>query len=109
MTSSEAARTRLDRALRGELSVPDAVVLDLDLGAESGYELLRSWYRDRRLSAIPLVVWSRLGENHQAICDVFKIKAFVFQTRWAPRSASGARGARGLAHQRAADTVDRLA
>ena len=77
MSSSELALIRLDRGLRGELSLPDAVVVDLDLGVESGYELLRFWHANRRVSAIPLVVWSRLGENHKAVCEAFKITGFV--------------------------------
>jgi CheY-like chemotaxis protein len=76
-TTSESARARLEKGLRGELSLPDAIVLDLDLGMETGHDLLRFWYMDHRLSSIPLIVWSWLGEDHQVVCEAFKVKAFV--------------------------------
>jgi DNA-binding response OmpR family regulator len=77
MTSLGSARTHLEKCLRGDLSLPDAIILDLDLGYESGHELLRFWHTNARLSTIPLIVWSRLGKDHQAVCEAFKITAFV--------------------------------
>ena len=35
------ARTYLEKGLNGDGPLPDVIVLDLDLGAESGFELLR--------------------------------------------------------------------
>ena len=76
-TSYESARTLLERGLRGELSLPDAIVLDLDLGHDSGHELLRFWYSSPGLTSIPMVVWSRLGEGQKEVCEAFRIRAFV--------------------------------
>ena len=75
--SSESARLFLEKGLRGELSLPDAIVLDLDLGFDSGHELLRFCYSEQVLSNIPIVVWSKLGDEHRLVCEAFKVRAFV--------------------------------
>lgn len=56
--------------------LPDAIVLDLDLGVESGFELLRFWYATPSLSKIPVLVWS-IVEEQRKVCELFKIRAFV--------------------------------
>jgi CheY-like chemotaxis protein len=75
-TSIRGAREYLDSGLRGETELPDGIVLDLDLGYESGYELLRYWHSTPRLAAIPLIVWSILGEQRE-MCRLFKVTGFV--------------------------------
>ena len=60
-SSCAAARSLIEQGLRGEVSLPGAIVLDLDLGYESGHEFLRFWYMTPGASKIPLIVWSRLG------------------------------------------------
>lgn len=76
-TSLEAARAYLEKGLNDEIPLPDAIVLDLDLGHDSGYDLLRFWHCDPRLSAIPLIVWSILGGNQKEMCRLFKVTAYV--------------------------------
>jgi CheY-like chemotaxis protein len=73
------ARRYLEKALEGTEPLPDGIVLDLDLGYESGFELLRFWHSTPQLAAIPLIVWSVLDRERE-ICDLFKIKAFV--SKW---------------------------
>lgn len=73
------ARQYLEKGLEGEVPLPDGIVLDLDLGYESGFELLRFWHSSPRLSAIPILVWSVL-DNEKQICELFKIKSFV--SKW---------------------------
>jgi CheY-like chemotaxis protein len=73
------ARQYLEKALEGEVPLPDGIVLDLDLGYESGYELLRFWYSTPKLSAIPVLIWSVLDRERE-ICDLFKVKLFV--SKW---------------------------
>lgn len=80
-TSLDAARSFLDRGLNGEIALPDAIVLDLDLGYDSGYELLRYWHSTPALSKIPLIVWSVLGEEQAEMCNLFKVNAYV--GKWA--------------------------
>jgi CheY-like chemotaxis protein len=76
-TSLESAKTFLEKGLTGERPLPDGILLDLDLGYESGYELLRFWHSTPRLSEIPMIVWSVLGPEHREMCNLFKIKTFV--------------------------------
>jgi CheY-like chemotaxis protein len=76
-TSIQTARNYLDSGLRGEGPLPDGIVLDLDLGHESGYELLRYWHATPRLSAIPLIVWSILGDDQRQMCGLFNVNRYV--------------------------------
>lgn len=72
-----AARQFLENALDQEEALPDGILLDLDFGYESGYELLRFWHATPRLRSIPVLVWSVLGEENAEICKMFKVKSFV--------------------------------
>jgi CheY-like chemotaxis protein len=76
-TSLDAAKTYLEKGLKGEIALPDAIVLDLDLGYDSGYELLRHWHSTPALSKIPLIVWSVLGEEQRDMCNLFKVNGYV--------------------------------
>jgi CheY-like chemotaxis protein len=79
-TSPQAAISLLDRGIRGEVALPDVIVLDLDLGYESGYELLRYWHSTADLKNIPLIVWTILGEEQREICNLFKVSNYV--SKW---------------------------
>ena len=76
-TTFDSAKAYLDKGLSGEGPLPDGIVLDLDLGHDSGYELLRYWHCTPRLSQIPLIVWSILGEEQRTMCNLFKVKLYV--------------------------------
>jgi len=76
-TSPDGARSYLDKGLQGECALPDGIILDLDLGYESGYELLRLWHSTPRLHSIPLIVWSVLGDEQRDICSLFNVTSFV--------------------------------
>jgi CheY-like chemotaxis protein len=77
--SATMARQFLEKALQGEQSLPDVIVLDLDLGYESGFELLRFWHSTPQLSEIPLVVWTILGDQYREICRMFRVRAYVYK------------------------------
>jgi CheY-like chemotaxis protein len=79
-TSCQSAKAYLDKALEGEIPLPDGIVLDLDLGYESGYELLRYWHSTPRLAKIPLIVWTLLGEEQREICNLFKVNGYI--SKW---------------------------
>ena len=79
-TSPQAAMSFLDKGLRGEHPLPHAIVLDLDLGYESGYELLRYWHTKPELNKIPLLVWTIMGEEQREICKLFKVTDYV--SKW---------------------------
>jgi DNA-binding response OmpR family regulator len=76
-SSIATARDFLEKILDGSRPVPDAVVLDLDLGYESGFELLRFWHSNPQLARIPVVVWTILGNQYREICEMFKVTAYV--------------------------------
>lgn len=73
----EAARRYLEKGLQEQSSLPNGILLDLDLGYESGYELLRFWHKTPQLRSIPVVVWSILGPEHAEMCKMFKVNSFV--------------------------------
>jgi CheY-like chemotaxis protein len=77
LSSVQAVRNYLEGGLKGERQLPDGIVLDLDLGYESGYELLRYWHSTPALSRIPVIVWSILGEDQREMCRLFKVNRFV--------------------------------
>jgi len=79
-TSPQAAITYLEKGLRKEVPLPDGIVLDLDLGYESGYEILRYWHSTPELNKIPLIVWTILGEEQKQICNLFKVSRYV--SKW---------------------------
>jgi|ERR1700733_12818848 len=70
---------RIEQALRGEKPLPDAIILDLNLGAESGFEVLRHWRTTLSNSEMRLVVWSGLGDHNRELCALFHVDAFVFK------------------------------
>ena len=76
-TTPQAARIYLENLLDSGKGLPDAIVLDLDFGYESGYELLRFWHSHPGLRCIPVIVWSVLGDDQREMCRFFKVKQFV--------------------------------
>lgn len=79
-TSAQAAMRHLERGIAQEVPLPHAIILDLDLGYESGYELLRFWHSTPAIRNITLVVWSLLGEEQRQICNLFKVNGYV--SKW---------------------------
>jgi len=67
----------LEIGLKGEGPLPEGIVLDLDLGYDSGYELLRFWHSTPKLSQIPLIVWSVLGDEQRGMCNLFGVNRYV--------------------------------
>jgi CheY-like chemotaxis protein len=76
-SNMHAATAYLEKALQGESPLPDGIVVDLDLGYDSGFELLRIWHSSPQLRVIPLIVWTQLGEDCTEICALFKVDAIV--------------------------------
>lgn len=83
-TSMSAARDYLEKALAGAHPLPDAIILDLDLGYESGFELLRYWHGEPQLSKIPLVIWTILGDQYRKVCEMFKVRGYIDKALGAP-------------------------
>jgi len=78
-TTVHDALSSLEKGLSGESPLPDGIVLDLDLGLESGFELLRYWHSSPQLHRIPLIVWS-VVEKQRDVCELFKVNSFV--SKW---------------------------
>lgn len=76
-SSAALAKMYLEKALEENQALPDAIILDLDLGYDSGFELLRYWHSTPELAKIPLVVWTVLGDQYREICQMFKVRAYV--------------------------------
>jgi len=76
-SSAALARVYLEKCLEGKESLPDAIVLDLDLGYDSGFELLRFWHANPQLAEIPVVVWTIMGDHYREICRMFHVKAYL--------------------------------
>jgi CheY-like chemotaxis protein len=76
-SSIAAARDLLEKNLEGGRPLPDAIVLDLDLGYESGFELLRFLHGNPQLAVIPVVVWTILGDQYREICEMFKVSGYI--------------------------------
>lgn len=76
-TTLRGAMELLEKGLSGVGPLPEGIVLDLDLGYDSGYELMRHWHNTPSLSRIPLMVWSILGDEQREMCKLFKVNRFV--------------------------------
>ena len=76
-SSASAAKLYLQTALEGKQELPDLMVVDLNLGYESGFELLRYWHSTAELSRTRLIVWTAMDEGQQEICRLFKVDAVV--------------------------------
>lgn len=77
----------LEKCLREQHSMPDVIVLDLDLEHESGYDLVRFRRANSEMMSVPLLVWSALGDHYREICVIFKVTAFI--PKWQGREALG--------------------
>ena len=72
------AKTLLEQGFRGEGPLPDAVLLDLAIGCDSGYEVLRVRLSAHAQSKIRVIVWSELDEDrNRELCELFKIDDYV--------------------------------
>lgn len=76
-TSASAAKLYLQSTLEGKQPLPELLIVDLDLGYESGFELLRFWYAQPELSEIRVIIWTIMGEEQREICRLFKVNAVV--------------------------------
>lgn len=75
--SANAAHTLLEKRRAEKEELPTAILLDLDLGTESGFDFLRIRHETPWILEIPLVVWTKLTDHNEALCDVFKIQGYV--------------------------------
>jgi DNA-binding response OmpR family regulator len=75
--SATPAVERIELGLHGDRPLPEVMILDLDLGSDSGYDVLRLWYRKLASAGVRVIVWSQLEERNREICDLFHVDAYV--------------------------------
>ena len=83
--SLDRAIKSIEQGLQGEKPLPDAIILDLNLGYESGYEFLRHWRTTWANSTIQIIVWSVLGDRNRELCALFHADAYV--SKWEGEAA----------------------
>ncbi len=76
-TDVKKAIVYLECVVDGDKPCPDLVLLDLDFGADSGFEVLRLYKTHPRLRECKIVVWTVLGRTHQDLCKLFGIENVV--------------------------------
>jgi len=75
--SYESARSWLEGRLEAHLPPPHVMILDLDLGLDSGYDLLRFWYFTPAWSKTHVIVWTDLPEDNRKICELFNVDFYI--------------------------------
>lgn len=75
--SAATAVAYLDDALASSTPMPDAMLIDLDLGVESGFEVIRKRYISSALRLVPTVVWTGLLHREREFCRLFAVNHFV--------------------------------
>ena len=61
MSRTASAIEYLEGALQGENPLPKGILLDLLVGSDSGFEVLRFCHSQPELSKVPVVVWTVIG------------------------------------------------
>jgi len=71
------AKAYLEKATGGKVPRPDAILVDLALGHDSGFEMLRFWHSSPQLKKIPVVVWTLARATQLEICRYFGVQLLV--------------------------------
>jgi CheY-like chemotaxis protein len=78
-TFSSDAKLYLEKAMSAKVPMPDAMLIDLTLGDESGFEVLRHWHSNPPLKTIPVIVWTQADERQREICKLFGVTHCVYK------------------------------
>ncbi len=76
-TDVKKAIVYLECVVDGDKPCPDLVLLDLDFGVDSGFEVLRLYKTHSRLRECKIVVWTVLGRTHQDLCKLFGVENVI--------------------------------
>jgi CheY-like chemotaxis protein len=79
-STAASAKAYLEAVVEKKETPPDLVILDLNLGYDSGHEVLRFWHKNREILNVRVVVWTQLGREQQELCELFKVDAVV--SKW---------------------------
>lgn len=58
-------------------AIPDVVLLDLDFGKESGFEVLRFWKSAPELKGVQVVVWTIMGDLEKQMSQLFGVRHVI--------------------------------
>jgi len=89
-STAGSAKVYLEAAMEKN-EAPDVIVLDLDLGYDSGHEVLRYWHTHRGAHNPRMVVWTVMGKEQQEMCKLFNVDAVVPKYEGAEGLASAIR------------------
>lgn len=67
----------LDEVTEGKREAPALLLLDLSLGYESGFEVLRRWKGDPGLKDLKIIVWTQMGDREQELCRLFGLQHVI--------------------------------
>lgn len=77
LTSVAKALMYLEDVVAGEKQCPEVIILDLEFGAESGFEVLRFRKTHPRLQQCQVVVWTIMGEREKELCRLFGLTHII--------------------------------
>lgn len=82
ITNLQLALEYLDDVLEKLTYPPDAIVLDLGLGYDSGYDILRKCNANPKLQRVPILVWTKQADEHsEAFSAYLGAKDYLVKTR----------------------------
>ncbi|HUS18238.1 MAG TPA: response regulator [Terriglobales bacterium] len=81
ITTLQQATEYLDDVLNQLTRPPHAIILDLGLGYDSGFALLRKRHAHPQLQQVPILVWSKSAESHtEALSTRLGAKDFLIKS-----------------------------
>jgi CheY-like chemotaxis protein len=67
ITSLDLALEYLDDVLDGLTRAPDAIILDLGLGCDSGFDILRKCHANPQLERVPILIWTKQADAQSEV------------------------------------------
>jgi hypothetical protein len=77
MTSVDRAMLYLEEVVAGEKGCPNLMILDLDFGLESGFEILRFRKTHPILQSCEVLVWTIMGDKEKEFCRLFGVACVI--------------------------------
>ena len=75
----------LNDTLEEDGALPETIILDLNFGSDSGFEILRLWHSTPTFKkATKIVVWTSMGETEHKICRAFGVSTVVAKWEGTP-------------------------
>jgi hypothetical protein len=77
ITSVDRAMLYLEEVVAGEKVCPNLLILDLDFGIESGFEILRFRKTHPILQQCEVLVWTIMGDKEKEFCRLFGVGCVI--------------------------------